>query len=283
MLLLMEAQQFPQKNVKVGRCIYCLSNEGLGDEHPIPFSLGGNVLLEDGSCDQCARETSYLDGYLANEVYRDLRTHMGLQSRSGLPTELPATLMHGEKLTNTVLPLPEHPLVLTLPNFGPAGILRGEEPKHFYGTHTHFWSWSRFPKGITATGVHIDRYYNVSTFARAMTKIAYGYGIGRFGLDGIRPLWLPDLILGRYPYPLYLVGSTEPEPPCPEGPGHEVHYGTATSSRQTMATVAIRLFANLNTPDGVGMPTYHVVVGLLAKSTLAARRPLLKLPKTIAL
>ena len=279
----MEAQRFPAKRFKIGRCIYCLSTQNLSDEHAIPYSLGGDILLEDGSCDDCARVTSYLDGYLANQVFRDLRTHAAVQSRSGLPKELPATLIHGEKLTNAVLPIPQHPLMVTLPNLGKPGIFRGEGPKHFYGTHTHFWSWGRFPKDTTADGVHVDRYDNVPTFARAVAKIAHCSAVIMFGLGEFRPLWIPDVILGRYPYPLYLVGSTEPEPPCAEGPGHEVHYGTATSSRQTMATVSVRLFANIITPDGIGMPTYHVIAGLPGKASLGARRRSLKLPKTIAL
>ena len=32
-----------------GRCIYCPSKEGLTDEHIVPQSLGGNLVLQEAS------------------------------------------------------------------------------------------------------------------------------------------------------------------------------------------------------------------------------------------
>jgi len=77
-----QGKKLPVKNG--GVCIYCGSDggaDGLGSEHIIPFSLGGNTELLNASCRACEGITSYLDGYLANAVFGDFRVHMDLQSR----------------------------------------------------------------------------------------------------------------------------------------------------------------------------------------------------------
>jgi hypothetical protein len=49
--------------------------------------------------------------------------------------------------------------------------------------------------------------HNLDTFARALAKIAYCNAVLRYGLDGFRPLVLPDIILGRYPHVAHFVRS----------------------------------------------------------------------------
>jgi hypothetical protein len=71
-----------------GVCIYCGwdgGEEGLRDEHTVPYSLGGNTVLLKASCADCEAITSYLDGYMVNAIFGHLRVHLDLQSRSGHP------------------------------------------------------------------------------------------------------------------------------------------------------------------------------------------------------
>jgi len=279
----METVYIQGKKHRIGRCIYCLSQENLSDEHAVPFSLGGDITLEDASCDRCAGITSYLDGYLARHVFHEFRTHRGLQSRRGLPKELPATLIHGEQRVRTLLPVSDHPFAITLPNFGSAGILRGEPPRKVYGERTNFWSWGWFPESMTAEGIRVEITYNVGTFARAIAKAAYCHAVLMHGLGGFRSLWMSDLILGRYPYPLYLVGSDELQPLSQQMPQHELWFGDATNSRQKLEDVSLRLFGNAATRDGIGLPVYHVVMGVLGEAVTRVRRRVPVLPKTIAL
>jgi HNH endonuclease len=41
----------------VGHCVYCGSKTDLTKEHIIPFGLGGDQTLLDGSCGECAEKT----------------------------------------------------------------------------------------------------------------------------------------------------------------------------------------------------------------------------------
>ena len=51
---LIEARQV----TKIGRCIYCGTTEGkLSEEHITPYGLGGLLVLQEASCERCARIT----------------------------------------------------------------------------------------------------------------------------------------------------------------------------------------------------------------------------------
>lgn|ERR1700687_235409 len=53
-----------------GRCIYCGATGLLKDEHIIPVSLGGQTIIERASCADCEKITSYLDAYLARDLFQ---------------------------------------------------------------------------------------------------------------------------------------------------------------------------------------------------------------------
>lgn len=94
-----------------GRCIYCNSdggNDGLRDEHIIPFSLGGNTIIEEGSCRNCEAITSRLDGYLARRTFYELRIHQTRRPKER-PTHLSATLQVAGELETRMFPAKEHP------------------------------------------------------------------------------------------------------------------------------------------------------------------------------
>jgi hypothetical protein len=102
----------------VGECIYCGSDggsEGLGSEHIMPFSLGGNAELLEASCRTCEGTTSYLDGYLARSIYYHHRVHTGTQSRTGYPELLRAEIEQKEGSKTLFLPTADHPFLEAMP------------------------------------------------------------------------------------------------------------------------------------------------------------------------
>lgn len=279
-----------------GTCIYCGSEggpDGLRDEHAVPYSLGGNAALLEASCRDCERITSYLDGYLANATYKYLRVHSDVQSRSGHPDLLPTHvgLTDGKKVLD--LAPPDHPYFLHMPVWNSPGVMRGIQPSSDFGdakAHVYWW----IPPNIRGTlGLkHGDiaeiqdktPMPNLGTFARAIAKVAYCNAIMTYGLNGFRPLVLPDLILGRYPNIPYLVGSDRRVPPPPEAPDvlHSCTKTVVTIGRLKYLTIRLRLFAHSGTHDH-GMPFYEVVVGAEGKPNASSRRPSPNLPRVISL
>lgn len=279
-----------------GTCIYCGSDggvDGLRDEHIIPFSLGGTAVLLKASCRECESTTSYLDGYLANATYKHLRVHAGVQSRTGHPKTLRAYI--DSKGGNRVFDLApkDHPYFLHMPVWRPPGIMRGILPSSDFGdakAHVYYF----VPKSISdALGLKhgeaaeiqdVTPMPNLRTFARGIAKIAYCTAVAHYGLDGLRTLALPDIILGRYANIPYFVGSDrdDPPPPDPSGILHKVTHTNVTIGGLKYSTVRFRLFAHSGTERN-GMPIYEVVVGVTSKPFINCRRPMPKLPRVIHL
>jgi hypothetical protein len=116
-----------------GRCIYCGSTGKLKDEHIVPFSLGGKAVIEAASCGDCERITSYLDGYLARQIFHEYRAQAGMKSRrpKQRPTELSATIVKSDGTQEVRIFAPkEHPYFLVMPVFvisrqkGPIGSVK---------------------------------------------------------------------------------------------------------------------------------------------------------------
>ena len=278
-----------------GSCIYCGSDggaDGLRDEHIVPYSLGGKTELLAASCSACEKITSYLDGYLANAIFKHLRVHSGVQSRSGHPKLLPALVaVQGAERTLDLEPR-SHPYFLHMPVWNRPGIMRGAQPSDGFGDAKAHLYWY-VPPDIRETLNLRDAepaeirnttpLPNLPTFARAIAKIAYCHAVLQFGLGGFRPLMLPDVILGRSPCIAFLVGSdmSDPEPPDAPGVLHVIQHTNVTYRQLRFMTVRIRLFAHSGSP-GNGMPFYEVVVGSEG-STRRVPRPVLALPKVISL
>jgi len=90
----MDPERITQKEYpSFGECIYCGARAGdveLTDEHIVPFSLGGNATIIDGSCRRCAKETAEIEQEIGRRVLWDFRTHTGEQTRR--PKERPKVL-----------------------------------------------------------------------------------------------------------------------------------------------------------------------------------------------
>ena len=60
----------------VGRCIYCGATDELTDEHIIPFSLGGVLILDKASCNGtkgCNKKTHKFEGVVARQIFGKFR------------------------------------------------------------------------------------------------------------------------------------------------------------------------------------------------------------------
>jgi hypothetical protein len=261
----------------VGTCIYCGSDggpKGLSDEHMIPFSLGGDAVLPKASCAACATETSKIELYLARHIFHGLRSHVGGPSRKkSLPSTLSADISVGDHGAAFEFLAADQPFALMLPTWDYPGIMRQVQPSDTFPVcnvrgynfvPANLREILGLPDGAPDPIVHIGSgTLNNIVFARAIAKIAYCNVVARYGLDGFRPLVLPDLILGRYPCVPYFVGTDPGEPPPRNARNvrHAVQIATANGREGLRFLVAaVRLFAHSGSPEH-GMPIYHVVAG----------------------
>ncbi len=294
-----ETEDVAGKKVPVkggGVCIYCGwdgGEKGLGDEHCVPYSLGGNTELLKASCSDCEAVTSYLDGYLANAIFGHMRVHIGLQSRSGHPETLPATIELAEGQRAVDLATGDHPYFLNMPIWRPPGFMIGRQLSEGFGNPGRFTYWYVPPNlrdliglkdGDIARVIDMSRPHNLSAFARGLMKIAYCNAVMKYGLDGFRPLASRDIILGRYPNIAFFVGSdpTAPSPPYPRGRQHSVALGSITYTHTKFLTATIRLFGDSGVGDK-GMPFYTVIYGSEGKHRVFAKERTPRPPRKILL
>jgi 5-methylcytosine-specific restriction endonuclease McrA len=289
-----------------GRCIYCGSDggaDGLRDEHIIPYSLGGHTEITEASCRDCERRINPIDTHMAHAVFGEYRIHAGVQTRNpkDRPNSLPARFIVGEKEISLHLPMKDHPFSLALPVWGNAGFFRSVSidspfPEPFmhiyhYAPHTMHQT-----LGVAETEdfrIWSSGRLDPTLFARGIAKIAYCHTVVKYGLDGFRPLVLPDIILGRFSGVSYFVGSplTMPSRPFPKGhrhmvrgvdvdglPDHEKIIGMSLK----LHLVYVRLFAD-SAHQQHGMPTYHVIAGARSCPKIVPQRPISETPRVIYL
>ncbi|MGE0742901.1 MAG: HNH endonuclease [Hyphomonadaceae bacterium] len=68
-----------QRLSPVDRCIYCLATDALTDEHIIPVSLGGLLILPKASCPRCQVVTTRFEQAVARHMYWPLRLRLGIE------------------------------------------------------------------------------------------------------------------------------------------------------------------------------------------------------------
>ena len=267
-----------RKYTGFGRCIYCGSGggeTGLRDEHIIPFSLGGNAVIERASCAECEKKTSRIEGYLSRMIFLQFRTHTGVQTRrpKERPKSFDAVIRIGESvIEERPIPVADHPMFLMVPILPIAGLLRNEQPTTqfegatvtlYYGGHDDMHQRLGVDQSRRLQ-IKIDTTMDLALFGRALAKISFCTAVATFGLVGFNHLDMPQLILGNYPFvPHYLGGdgTQGTSPPEPDSL-HRSDIDMAEVGGSRMLVVKLRLFANHNA-NGHGLPTYKVIVGAL--------------------
>jgi len=245
-----------------GYCIYCgVTDVALTDEHIIPFSLGGQMILPESSCGNCANIIKKFEQECARKMFGSLRIRQGLPTRrkKERPTHLPLyrTGEDGELTPALDVPVDDYPSHLMLMKFSTPGIIKGlpDDGHHtvtgeaWYSTHKHDVEEKYGP------GLRYKMSFNPLIFSQLLAKIAHSFAVA--SLQGERgnftPL-LPDFILGKHSRQGYLIGgSTDALEPDETRNLHQLE-GRAVCDGKYLA-ISIHLFAPL------GAPVYYAIAG----------------------
>jgi hypothetical protein len=204
-------------------------------------------------------EDSVLQG-----MFWPTRSRKKLQSRRQAPQLLTARIINADGAEKTLNVNPPHyPDHLFMMNLKPPGILDGLSPEQ----RVSGMIWGVHPGGdrkINERVVNLgarsleSKLFPLGIFSRMLAKIAHAHAISDVSLEHFLP-FLPDLILGIYAAPSYLIGCLWENPPEPErNVLHRINSQVTTvKDKGRFLLCRIRLFANLGTPE------YCVVVGQL--------------------
>ena len=208
--LLKKAIRLPEIHLPpIGKCIYCGCIEDLSDEHIVPYSFNGHVVLDESSCKNCSEITSKFELRIARTLYGAIRQKYSYQSRSKKKKKVKEPYQFSyqseDGITRSVVPdFDEYPYMALVPYLPPPGIykqlpLSDSNPEL---TLTSMQDPDAFRKLTERTGEknlmvsHTD-IFSYSDFYRLLAKIAHGYLVALAGEhNGYIPL-LPDLILEK--------------------------------------------------------------------------------------
>lgn len=253
----------------VGKCIYCGAvsfsvedeEKRLSDEHIVALSLGGDMILPEASCRECARITSGLEQHLARGVFLAPRIQLGLPSRrkKKRPTHLPLDVPSLEGTTTTQVAIADYPGLLVTFLFPPPSILIGGDAAEVFTGRVSVsqlpgfqQNLERFPDRKVTWRLNLD----ASVYGRVIAKIAHAFAVAKFGIDGFRPT-LPKYILESEPLKLgTYVGGDPISTDSPSEAFYEVSAEWEQWGNARLLMVRVRIFANRQ-----ASPVYLVVAG----------------------
>lgn len=245
----------------VGHCIYCgLSDCKLSDEHVIPFSLGGTLVLPKASCESHAKITSKFEADVARGLFGAYREQNGIATRKSARSYLDdfgtfeAVKANGKKLTLKI-PYRELPPWTLKIDFRPPGIILGHEIDQVQPVNLS-------AKVDEASHLALCRRYNVAeltiysptfkvkSFAKTLAKIAHCFCIAELS-EKFQSSLLP-FILGEPVSETFFVGGYAAERAQRMDElrlGREIIFGT----EYLVVEISLRSFPFL--------PRYRVVAG----------------------
>ena len=242
------------------RCIYCGSTDDLSDEHIIPFSLGGNVVLPKASCGKCRDATHAFEGQCAGAMMLPLRARMNIQTRNPKKRpstfEIPILSPSGEKRVAS-FQADKVPFCCIGIRLDPPTFVSGDEPTGrvrgdlFARPTMNDWSEHLGPGDAAMLGK-----ISVVPFCRLIAKIGHAHVMAALVAEGVHPpiedLFLPSIILGHSnEFQHYVGGDTDPLD-TPDAL-HQLRFNRYIFGERKILVSTVRLFALF------GMPRYHVI------------------------
>jgi HNH endonuclease len=267
---------------RFGFCIYCGSsthgNDSSlppADEHIIPEGLGGNLVLENSSCQRCADNINSYEGRIQRTLFQATRRNLSIRGkRRKAPLPLTVSTDVDGELREIELPLHMHPSVLLMPKLRLPGLM---EIRPDYGTSlATFWFFTfdhERAYGPSSPSKWITPELDMLGFAQLLSKIAYTYlvsispisefTLGRIPIVARRPSSLSSFVKHKFS-PLeydngcfsFVGGSNISYEPSQYL--HELGHGVIENNGTLFEVVYIRLFANLGTPLYLVVVNYNI-------------------------
>jgi len=247
---------------EVGRCIYCGTTEPpLSDEHVIPFSLGGHLILPKASCRPCANETHAFEGKTVGTTLRNIRLRYGFPTRRKNQRETHieiGTIDDRGRTGRRKVPVTEYPVGDFLPHFGRAGLFLDAPPFIDVLQHTAMCyptdDINEFKRKYSWDGMVTFRHLPVD-FARTIVKICYAYAVAELVYNAFTPVCIP-YILSKDKNVSYIFGQVGINKPIRgQTLVWQIEMGVLTHNNKHLLNVLCSIL------PGIGAPIYEVMLG----------------------
>lgn len=255
----------------VGRCIYCGTTDNLTDEHTVPYSLNGALMLKKASCRACADITSRFERSVSRDALEVGRAVMQYNTRHpGRRSETyPVKVVIDGEVQSVQMPVEVVAALVPMVDLGfPSYLIDkyslGPEFRRDYRhtiskTVSRNWAGTKaYLESIGAESLSAKASFDSYEFVRMLAKIAYCETIavlilnGYPGLDSIKENFVLDFIRNGGEPPWQYIGGEPPAAPSEDRSNPDYR---AVTFKDGDIIAYIQLFAQL------GGPLYCVVVG----------------------
>lgn len=252
----------------VGQCIYCGGTSGLSREHVLPYGLGGDLVLNEASCENCAKETGRVEQRLLRGHWWPYRLCLGLPSRRAgeqVPDLLVSVKRSDGSEYSAYLPMERQTIAVAFV-FDPPSILGGIVKTEPPSGRVNIRTLGATPSSVIVDGmeksltpeerISVPVNLDAPDMCRFLAKVAHGYAISRRGLSACREYFLPPIILGQTDGAQTYVGGAHAQPFGERLPGDALH-ALIDHVNDGFLTVYVQLF---RARTG-GVPIYQIIVG----------------------
>jgi hypothetical protein len=255
----------------IGKCIYCGATENLSDEHAVPQSLNGDLILEKASCAACGVITGRFEGRYTNETIKAARAVLGMKTRrkKERPKEFPVQVRRGDKLETINVHLDEYAAVIPLFDIGPPGKYHWEH--HAEGLRFGEARLKVFPirseeetrklaEKYQADELQVKFKVYLEDFLKMIAKIAYCFAVARYGLNQIKEVYVLPAIIGKSNDIWHWVGGDGNQELFTVSRNIVGNHVVSMGFVQGEIRVRLKLFKDAQTPE------YYVIVGRISDS-----------------
>ncbi|MCW5680486.1 MAG: hypothetical protein KF794_04450 [Xanthobacteraceae bacterium] len=258
----------------VGRCVYCGSTDQLSDEHIVPISLGGDIVLPNSSCENCRLITSRFEQVVARDMLWRARLKLKIpgnrKRKNKKRTHWPMlTIGPGDIEQTKNIPVGDIPLVMSIVKMPPPGIISGRPPSEIPTLQIRVGSSpseiAKFQNDYQATP-RFEMQHNQLEFNQTLAKIGHCAVAAVVGLDGYEPLLIPFIKGERtYENSYYYIGGISSDDEVLKD-NQLIGVTTVEHNNEKFVVSRVTIF-------GKGLqPTYLVIVGRVTDRTLVSKR-----------
>jgi hypothetical protein len=241
-------------------CMYCGSKDpDRGEEHIIPASLNGTLVLSKAACRACRDKTSRFELDLARGTFLVARTRLAMRTRrkAERPEYFPVVLIASDgSRTTELVPVREVPLSICFPLLPPptelADVPRDDRERaaQLEIRLSREEEINRFLLSRSAVRAEMETKLRPHSMMRLVAKVAYGFVVANKTIR-LRENFVLPTILGDEPHPERWVGNLEHDY---GRQGRDLHQVSIIQHSEHVIGF-VRLFALL------GAPEYTVIVG----------------------
>lgn len=253
------------------RCVFCFRENGTTDEHIIPRSIGGELVIKRGTCKSCLKKIELYEGKVLSRHFSSAQALLGIKTQSNKQRRGFKDIRwsaDGKSGKESYIHPKEHSGFITQIGFERPGIEVGRHPTMGFGIR-FCQILTQIAPGANVPALSTAPFGSEYSIAQFIAKIAHSYWVFMMGHTSLQ-FSLQDIILNQdHAFAGYLIGGCVEE--LPQNDLHHICHKTVLVDGHYWGCVDIALFASFGRP--ALQTRYRAYVGKFITGPCVMRNP----------